>query len=478
MNWTIIKFPVLVLTTAMFCTAVSSAQDEDNVISPSGPLHLIKAAASKFKLKPATTKEVDTATIEGEIAPTDGAIPTRFNSWTDPSPQRYDDDSVAPAFDPKSPAAENTITPTISSGSDNSILNCDSKQAESVLGQDFFSEPERRPGFAARLFSKKSNVNRIWGVGGVILTPNYDDSVALATSVAVPTNTLSTADANQDLGGLDFYLISRLASGKGWETRYFGLFSDDEVASLVGAATTSLTGLGSLSTTPGTVQSLYDLADATHSVTRSTEFHNFEINTLRRRKNCFFGRRVDMNESIYGFRYFSFDESINYSATRLLVGPVNPQVAYNSAVENEMYGFQLGRRIEKSLARRWGLASLCKVGIFNNRSRSLQAITNRDATGAIETAQIAVGADTGTAWNFNDRKDDVAFLGEFDLGLTYQFNQTTRARVGYKALGMTGIALSENQVPTDFTVANALQSVNADGDLFMQGAYFGIEFVR
>jgi hypothetical protein len=49
-------------------------------------------------------------------------------------------------------------------------------------------------------------------------------------------------------------------------------------------------------------------------------------------------------------------------------------------------------------------------------------------------------------------------------------------RVGYRALGITDIAFASNQIGDDFTDATALNSPVTDGDLVLQGAYFGLEF--
>ena len=67
-------------------------------------------------------------------------------------------------------------------------------------------------------------------------------------------------------------------------------------------------------------------------------------------------------------------------------------------------------------------------------------------------------------------------MGEIDASISYQITNSSRLRVGYRALGITDIAFASNQIGDDFTDATALNSPVTDGDLVLQGAYFGLEF--
>ncbi len=51
-----------------------------------------------------------------------------------------------------------------------------------------------------------------------------------------------------------------------------------------------------------------------------------------------------------------------------------------------------------------------------------------------------------------------------------------RARVGYRALGVAGVALAAHQIPADFTDPDALGNANANGELLLQGLVYGLDF--
>ena len=66
-------------------------------------------------------------------------------------------------------------------------------------------------------------------------------------------------------------------------------------------------------------------------------------------------------------------------------------------------------------------------------------------------------------------------LGEVDASISYQLSESSRIRVGYRAVAITDIAFASDQIRDDFTDATALQSPVADDDLTLQGIHIGLE---
>ena len=472
MNWTM-KTKALAFAVLVLCLPTLVFAQDNGLGSAPGPFQDLE------NLTPSNSSDIQ-GVISADLNGTSGA------TWLPLSQQRQLDNNANSmgSFSPNvsSKIGSNT-TQCDDSGrekmpakSRSAIDRIDSK-SEQLLGESYFGKPKPKASVFKRVFAAESKVRRLWSLRGLYLTHDYDDSISLARDAVAPSITLSTGDANQDFGGFDANFLNRNEKGRGWALRYFGLFSDDEQSALSGPALTNLTGLSNLSTTAGTAQALFDDPAGIQSVSRSAEFHNFEINMLGQNKSCFLGFNVDLNESIYGFRYFSFDESLTYASTRSVPFGGASIESYDVAVENQLFGVQFGRRLEKQLRGRWGVSATTKFGVFNNRAESRQSLTRQDATGTVvETAAIV--NNPPNLFDASDQKDDIAFLNEFDLGLMFQFTKNTRARIGYRSLGMLGVAIADDQIPADFNSLTIAQNANTDGDLYLNGGYFGIEIVR
>ena len=66
-------------------------------------------------------------------------------------------------------------------------------------------------------------------------------------------------------------------------------------------------------------------------------------------------------------------------------------------------------------------------------------------------------------------------MGEFKVGLIMQLSERLRGNVGYRALGVGGVALAEDQIPLNFTDSGLLQRSRTNGNLLLHGLYFGAE---
>jgi hypothetical protein len=111
------------------------------------------------------------------------------------------------------------------------------------------------------------------------------------------------------------------------------------------------------------------------------------------------------------------------------------------------------------------------TGVFNNRVNTRQRFF--DQNGSVPV--LVSGESTGREFDYSDQKDDVAILGELDLGLTYQLSQRLRARFGYRTFGVAGVALAGDQIPNDFTRTSRIQRANSNGSLLLHGGYLGLE---
>jgi len=306
-----------------------------------------------------------------------------------------------------------------------------------------------------------------------VIDRELDGDRLFAFNPADPSRTLNSSSADPgDASGIDIKLARRNGSGWGFEARYWGLFAAAETGLLGGTPTTAISGLGQIMDNGVAVSDAFNTSDF-HSLTRDYSLNNVELNLLRKgRTFAPFGRGLTI-ERVHGFRYVQFNESLEYAG----ISASNPVVrsALNSSVENSLFGLQTGARAEWQLFGRLSMTLGGKLGLFNNRAQTNLVATNQQADLSFSRPTISSGANAGNDFEFGDSKNDLSLLGEFDLGLTFLLTQRTRFSAGYRVLGVSDIADAEQNIPTDFTRVTALQSSNTDGDLVLEGGYFGLE---
>ena len=312
--------------------------------------------------------------------------------------------------------------------------------------------------------------NLVASVSALAFARDYEDRRLIARNPAG--QLLFTNDADNDaIGGVEFALANRKQNGNGWEARYFGLFPDNASATLTGAQVSAvgLRGFDRLGFNGQPLDQFF--ANGTsQTVSRDTDINSLEFNLLRNggRFSTRRGRQGNF-ELLGGFRYFEFDERFTYS-TADGATPID----YTLEADNTLLGFQLGSRAEICATKRLRFAGGVRTGIFNNHVNTRQGIA--DPTGANFAQVTPLGGNPQQNFDFRDEQDDVAILSEIDLGLIFQFSQKARIRVGYRALGIAGVALATDQIPFEFDNLLATERANTNGDLLLHGGYVGTEF--
>ncbi len=314
------------------------------------------------------------------------------------------------------------------------------------------------------------------GLYGLSFQRDYEDNRFLAANPAG--DTLFTNDADEgSFNGYGVNVASRNANGGGIEGVYWALNPSRAVGFLSGAnVATNIRGFDRL-LHASSGRDLLDIYSNTvaQTIVRETDINNLEINMLRN-GGCFNTRRNRRGfyELLAGFRWFEFNEGLQYTASidNTAFPLVPSDFFYNLEARNRLLGLQLGARNELGLSPKLRLFSGVKGGIFNNNIRTIQNLT--DANG--EIAQVNFGAAAGRPFSYNDEKNDVAFLGELDFGILYQISCRSRIRVGYRALGVSGVALAADQMPFDYSDEDELSRANSNGSLLLHGGYYGLEF--
>ena len=183
-----------------------------------------------------------------------------------------------------------------------------------------------------------------------------------------------------------------------------------------------------------------------------------------------------------GVRYFRADEEFQYANEYgYYTGGVIDQAAfdgftydspnelfYNIDVENHLVGAQLGWSMNYCVACKWNFFANSTFGVFNNHINHYQRMYSGGG-GPVRFAQ------NGETFRVRSDKDDLAFLGELRLGGSYDFTCNWRGVAAYRAVAVTGVATSTDQIPSDFTNREYVAIIDSDNSLIVHGLQVGVE---
>lgn len=163
-----------------------------------------------------------------------------------------------------------------------------------------------------------------------------------------------------------------------------------------------------------------------------------------------------------GVRWFRFDESLLYSAVAGASTPTGSDQAFmDFDCTNDLVGFQLGARCDWYATQRFSLFVTPKFGLYGNY---------------IQTQNRVYNGDDSYLYNLSQDTTGVSFLGQIDVGTSWQFSRHCRAYIGYMAIAVTGVALSDNQIPHYLAAEDELSQINKNGSLIVHGGFAGLEF--
>ncbi len=213
-----------------------------------------------------------------------------------------------------------------------------------------------------------------------------------------------------------------------------------------------------------------------HQLTRDYAFQNLELNLWQFCGSCDTGKcncsRLKSNWLV-GVRYFRFDENLLFAsdANDVFITNENDEIFYNIDIENHLVGFQIGNEAQYCLSDRLTADLAMKLGIYGNQINHLSEIG-----GNLGGATINNGPWAGEAFWVSSSKNDVAFLGEVNLGLRYCFNACWTGTLGYRALAVTGVAMPADQIYPDLRGINDVANIDSSRALILHGGYAGIEY--
>ena len=170
---------------------------------------------------------------------------------------------------------------------------------------------------------------------------------------------------------------------------------------------------------------------------------------------------------VCGVRYLELDDYFMYGVD--YDGGTTGYLNYYSQVENKLVGFQLGSNAMYRIGCKWGVHMNTLVGLYGNDIDTHQYF--QSSTGMVRYAS------SGDVFDANASKTDVAMLGELRLGASYQMTCNCRLYGGWRAMGLTGVALATNQAPNQWlTASQGTSYVNSSGSMILHGLQTGVEW--
>jgi hypothetical protein len=202
---------------------------------------------------------------------------------------------------------------------------------------------------------------------------------------------------------------------------------------------------------------------ASHRIYRTDRVNNFELNGLLGAWN--YGRLTTV--PFVGFRYFRFDEQLKFQG---LTGGgdwdnTDDWAEHSNRMVNNLYGVQFGSFCNYMIGQRFGWFFAPKVGLFANQMNGRTLV--RDGNGNL------LVDDFGNVYDIQAHKSDFSMLGEIDTGLTYFWRPNLFTYIGYRVVGISNIALSDNQFLIYEADYQGFREVKENGSLILHGVMLG-----
>jgi hypothetical protein len=185
--------------------------------------------------------------------------------------------------------------------------------------------------------------------------------------------------------------------------------------------------------------------------------------------------------TLCGFRYLRVDDDFEYATMWGIMdgaGVVTPpaftpwdgldsELFYDINVDNNLTGFQLGGNMNYCVSCRSNLFWNSNFGLYNNHITSRQRVYGELGP--------ATWTQSGQNAIVRSNKDDIAFVGEMLIGGSYDISCHWRASLAYRAVAVSGLALSGDQMPEDFANEPQTVLIDSDGSIIIHGVQAGIE---
>ena len=209
-----------------------------------------------------------------------------------------------------------------------------------------------------------------------------------------------------------------------------------------------------------------------HHIWRKWQVQNVEVNLV---KNVCGGPcsccAVDF---LVGIRWFQFRDGLIFGAERANDGTpyANDWIFLNDHISNDLIGLQFGFDASYRFFDCWKAFVRPEFGIYNNH---MSLDYNLYAVSSTTGQQYQASSSTYANPNYpvHSSTDGFAFLTQVDVGLDWQVTRHLSIQGGYRVVAVTGVGLSDNQIPAFGNDTQAIADIDRNGSLVVHGAFTG-----
>ncbi|NIL96289.1 MAG: BBP7 family outer membrane beta-barrel protein [Planctomycetales bacterium] len=322
---------------------------------------------------------------------------------------------------------------------------------------------------------------------GLYLTRDLPSRRVLTSDLADPT-WVGLTNRDADVGwepGFEVTFGRCLTENLRWEAGYWWL---DQMQSYAGvwdptASLITTIDLNNVTIGPDPAATFFD-GSSEHVLHRAYDMQNIELNLYYRPcwfSSCgegYYGCTPCDNpwhvELLAGIRYFRFEDYLQFGSVE---GTANFgdddgrwEAYVESEVENHLIGAQIGALIDYHLTHCWTIYARPKVGLYGNHINQDFRVRRGDD---LEVGQNTI---TGEWYPVASNKNDISFLAEIDLGVRWDFSSNWSAFAAYRAIAVTGVALSDEQIPHYLADIAGVRDIDSGSSLIVHGVVAGLQF--
>ena len=212
-----------------------------------------------------------------------------------------------------------------------------------------------------------------------------------------------------------------------------------------------------------------------HQVRRTDEVQNVEINLLRNHfcVGCGQPWNVDL---LAGFRFFRFRDQLEFDSQHCDDGGAYALdwIHLHDDVNNNLWGGQIGCNLNYCVCPRWSVFVTPKVGLYDDYTTLHYNLFATGPNG--QCWQASSPTYPGVNYPVCRSTNSFAVMTQIDVGTTWAVTPCLGLTIGYRLVAVTGIALADNQVPTDANDTVAISQIDKNGSLILHGAFAGLTY--
>ena len=206
-----------------------------------------------------------------------------------------------------------------------------------------------------------------------------------------------------------------------------------------------------------------------HHIWRNDETLNLELNAVR--TICGGECNGFGFDFLAGVRWFRFQDGFVFGA--LQAGSTDNWLFLNDHITNDLVGLQAGFDVSYRFANCLKVFATPKVGVFDNH---MTLDYNVYAVNAGTQYQGSSLTAANPNYPVHATTDGFAFLTQVDLGLDWQITRHVSTQLGYRVVAMTGMGLSDSQIPSSADETQSIANIQHSDSLLLHGAFGGLTF--